>query len=148
MINPGNHNAHVVLNDKGESCSFGHSELKGTPYVAVNFEIVDGDEAGHRIEWRGYFTDGSADRTIQALRTAGFDSTDLTTYPAQKPDALVSLSVEHEEYNGNVRARVAWVNRPKSGDSKGGVMDANALRVFAAQMKAKLAAPAKEKAPF
>jgi len=118
---------------------FGASKNKGTKQVVLNMEIVEGDYAGSRLAWFGYFTQDSADRTIEALRLVGFKGDDLATLPTQKLGQRVSIVVEEEEYDGKVRSKIAWINRLGGGGMKlERTMDANELRLFAAQLKARV----------
>jgi hypothetical protein len=122
---------------------FGTSSLKKTPQVVVNFEIVGGEYAGHRVPWVGFFSEKTATRTIEALRYMGFKGDDLMDALAQQLNNQVTIVVEHNSYadkeTGELKtnARVAWVN--KTGAS-GGMqlkepMKTNELRTFAAKMK-------------
>ena len=83
----------------------------GTEQVAVVFEVVeDGEFQGERIAWFGFFTEATAERTIQALRVCGWtgdDLGDLSGFDANE----VELVVEHEEYQGKTTAKVKWVNK-------------------------------------
>jgi len=83
----------------------------GTEQVAVTFEVVeDGEFQGERIAWFGFFTEATAERTIQALRVCGWtgdDLSDLSGFDANE----VELVVEHEEYQGKTTAKVKWVNK-------------------------------------
>jgi hypothetical protein len=119
---------------------FGKSPEKGTPQVVVAVEILEGEESGRVLTWFGYFTDKTADRTLEALRFLGFKGEDLTTLPSQPLDQKVEIIVRHEDYNGKTQARIAWINRPGGGGFKlDKPMPANDLRMFAASLKGRLA---------
>lgn len=117
------------------SFDFGKA-AKGTEQVAVEFEILDGPEAGRCLTWFGFFTEATTERTIESLRYAGWQGDDITTLDGLG-SRRVSLVVEHESYNGKVIAKVQWVNR------FGGMgvvklkqpMDEKQKRQFAAKMK-------------
>jgi hypothetical protein len=120
---------------------FGESKNKGTPQVVVNFEIVsEGEQAGRRIAWIGYFPPDNQDvsrRTVESLRYCGFTGNDLATAVTQTLDKKVQIVIDHEQYDGKTRAKVQWVNRAGGGAyrlTEG--MKGDALRRFAAQMKA------------
>lgn len=141
LVHEGFHNA-VAVRVEGEDGShiarFGEAS-NGTKQVLVYFEILDGDAAGQRLPWFGYFTEGSWKRTIESLRYCGFKGDDLATLDEQELDQRVSIQVEHEEReteNGTrVLARIAWVNRVGGSTIKlKKPMDANDLRKFAASM--------------
>lgn len=115
----------------------------GKEQVAVEFTFTD--PPGQRLTWFGFFTDGTFDRTIESLRACGWKGNDLSEF--SHPDGAlpagmeneVELVVEHEEYEGKVRARIAWVN------SGGGLalktaLDEGQARAFAARMKGRIAA--------
>lgn len=131
----------VSVDGRELSVQFGRSKLKGTPQVAVLFAILDdGPHKGRRLTWMGYFTEDAVDRTVDALRYCGFKGDELAALPTQKLDQEVSITVEHEEYDGKTRAKIAWVNAAGGG---GGMKMANPmnegdLRRFSAQFKSKV----------
>lgn len=145
MLRPGAYAAVVVpvMTDYGElTAQFGKSKTKQTPQVAVTFEVLRGPDAGQRISWMGYFTDNTTDRTLDALRICGFTGEDLDKFCDQRPTNEVQIVVENEEFEGKVRAKVAWVNDPNRGN---GIKLADPLRdgdlrKFGAQFKSKLKA--------
>ncbi len=84
---------------------------KGTEQLSVLFEVVEGPNAREVITWYGYFTDGTAKRTIESLRAAGWTGDDLAALTVADLPVTVQLVVEHEEdERGAKRARVRWVN--------------------------------------
>lgn len=106
----------------------------GTKQVAVEFQIIDGSYAGHSITWFGYFTEKTWKRTCEALRYCGWKGDDLTNLGSLNQE--VNIVIEHEEYDGKLRAKVAWVNRPGAGQVKlSDPMSDAELRQFAAQMR-------------
>lgn len=140
LLPPGTYNAVAALikTEAGEDTyiQFGHSKEKGTPQACINFEITDGDYAGHRIAWVGFFTEKTTKRAFETLRLCGWKGDDLMGALAQELTNLVSIVVDHEEWNGKVRAKVQWVNKPGGGGMRINTMNANDLRSFAASMKA------------
>lgn len=131
-----------VTTDFGRmSVQFGTSSKKGTQQCAVCFEILRGPQAGQKVTWIGYFTDATIERTLNALRICGFEGDDVSSFPGQSPENEVSIVVEHEEYDGKVRVKVAWVNEPGGGGMKmANPFDDKALRKFGAQLKGTLKA--------
>jgi len=125
---------------KDVSIQFGTSKTKGTRQAYVAFEIIRGPQAGVKIGWFGFFTDNTTDRTLKALRVCGFVGDDLATFPAQRPENEAEIVIDHEEYNGETRAKVQWVNEPgRSGNfAMENALDAKALREFGASLRAKL----------
>jgi hypothetical protein len=82
----------------------------GTEQVVVDFEIQEGEFKGQHASWRGFFTDGTQERTLKSLERAGWDGKDLV-----RLDGLgskdVNITIEHEENNEGKRFhKVAWVN--------------------------------------
>jgi hypothetical protein len=146
MLNKGIYAAVVVPveTESGETaCQFGHSSQKGTPQVAVCFEVLRGPDAGKRMSWIGYLTEKAEERAFKTLRLCGFEGDDLGAFADQRPTNEVQIDVQEErDDQGRIRARIAWVNDPSFG---GGMKMANALagaelRKFGAQFKSKLKA--------
>jgi hypothetical protein len=110
----------------------------GTMQVVLHFEITDGEFRGRRLPWFGYFTDDSWTRTMDSLEIAGFEGDDVEQFAKQEVDKLVSITVDHNEYEGKTRARVAWVNKPGGGVVKvSNPLDSKGLRLLASKLKAK-----------
>ena len=92
---------------KPESYQWCYSS-KGTKAICVRFEILDGDDAGTYINWYGYFSEKTWERTVESLKYMGFKGTDLTELGELQE--MVSLEVINEEYNGKNQSKVKWVN--------------------------------------
>jgi hypothetical protein len=118
---------------------------KGTPQVVVAFNILDEGAAEKALTWYGYFTDATADRTLESLKHMGFEGDDITILDGLGRNE-VSLVVEDEEYEGQTHARVRWVNKA-GGLAVKQPLQADKLRAFAAEMKAKLRAGGVKPAP-
>lgn len=125
-----------VHTDDGEVwVQFGETK-DGSPQVAVQFAILDGPHAGRRCTWFGFFTEKSIKRTIESLRFCGFKGDDLAKLPFQPISQEVSITVEHNEWDGKTSARVAWVNAPGGGGVKlEKPMSKDQLRLFGAKLK-------------
>lgn len=109
----------------------------GTEGVAVEFEITKGDHAGHRMLWTGYLTDKTIDRTMDSLRYMGWKSDDLLdTMSVGVLLDEVELDCAPEEYEGKLRTRIQWVNKPGLGKLQG-ALDQTAAKLLAARLKAK-----------
>jgi hypothetical protein len=113
----------------------------GKEQIGVQFELQD--PPGQRMTWYGFFTDGTFDRTIEALRACGWTGSDLSEFGGETLpagfDQEVELVVKHEEYNGKISARIAFVN------SGGGLamkeaLDPTQAKSFAARMKGRILA--------
>lgn len=80
----------------------------GTEQVAVLFKL----ETGSTLTWYGYLTEKAAERTMNALITCGVS--DLETLEGLGSDE-VDVTVERDEYQGKVSAKIAWINPLGSG---------------------------------
>src|SRR4051812_22051672 len=93
---------------------FGESS-KNTEQIAVQFEITEGDEKGRTLTWYGYFTDKTAERTLESMRFMGWTGDD-PTHPDNLNANEVEIVVEPEEYTNDkgetkIQSRIRWVNR-------------------------------------
>lgn len=92
---------------------FGRSE-GGNEQIALTFALVDeeGRPTDTTIDWVGTFAEGKATEiTMKALRTCGWSTDsvdDLTGIDANE----VELDVQWDEYKGERRLRVKWINKP------------------------------------
>jgi len=109
-----------------------------TVQVGMTFEILDGEYSGHRLPWYGYWTKNSWERTVQSLRYCGFTGNDLMDLNNQDLSNEVSVKVEHEDYDGETYARIAWVNQGHSGVRMANPMSIDELRMFSARMQSGL----------
>jgi hypothetical protein len=105
-----------------------------TEQIAVRFEILDGEFAGHFITWFGYFSDAARDRTMEALRTCGWNGDDILALTGMG-SCKVSLVIEDEHYQGKTHSKVRWVNRLGGGVKMASTMDEARRRLFAARMR-------------
>lgn len=114
----------------------------GKEQIAIMFERVD---TGERINWYGYFTDGTIDRTIESLQYIGWTGSDLSEFLGGLPagcDHEVDIVVEEEEdaRDGTMRAKVRWINRAGSGVAIKDRLTDDQARSFAARMRSKIGA--------
>jgi hypothetical protein len=128
---------------KAVFCSFGISENNNNQ-MAIAFEIVEpAEHAGETISWLGFFTDKTTERTIESLQHLGWKGDDLCELEelddvacARVLPEQVSIVCEPEEYNGNMRLRVKWVNKPGAGRlTFRQPLTGQGLKAFAAQMR-------------
>ena len=109
----------------------------GTEQVAVEIILLEGPGAGSRLTWYGYFnSDANIERAVESLRLLGWQGNDLDALDGLGSTEVFAV-IGHEEYNGEWRARVKWIN------DMGGValshrFDAHQARSFAARMKGKV----------
>ncbi len=160
MIPAGTYPAVVVpVEVDGEmvSIQWGPASQNSPLSAAVAFEILSGQHAGQTITAFLHFSTevkpgsktgkSQMDRSIESLRYCGFTGDDIDQFFSQNPENEVSITVEHEEYQGKTRAKVAWINKPGGG---GGFvlqkrMAPTDLKKMAARMKSKIkAAPVYE----
>jgi hypothetical protein len=83
----------------------------GTEQVVVGFELVaEGDFKGRRVSWRGYFTDATAERTLESLESAGWDGTSLKRLDGLGSRPCVLVIEDEEGSDGKIYSKVQWVN--------------------------------------
>lgn len=131
--------------------ALGHSS-NGNEQVAVLFEITQGEHQGRTITWFGFFTDKTAERTLDSLRHCGWDGDDFVNLTGLDANE-VELVIAEEEYQGKFHDRVQWVNRPASLSLKAQMNSAQMaefaqrMRGFAVQHRQKYGAGAPRQAP-
>lgn len=117
----------------------------GKEQIGILFEVVEGESAGEVVTWRGYFTEKTAQRTIESLRHCGWQGDDLSTLTVDDLPANVQIVVDEEEYDGSTYTRVKWVNRLGAGLAMKSAMDASSAKSFAARFRGLCAATPKQK---
>lgn len=122
------------------SAVLSESSKNKTPQVVVTFEITTAEHAGTKIDWFGFLTDKTTERTIESLRYAGWKGADLSDLSDLERDdtPVVALVVEHEEYEGKTRAKVQWVNR--EGGRGAAALPAAQAKAIAEKMRGAIAA--------
>ena len=143
LVSQGNYRAvaRQMQTDEGLVWAQFSQPKNGTTQVVISFEILDGMWAGRKVAWFGSFSEKAYERTLQALRYCGMKGDDLMTLPDQVLDQEVSIVVEHNEWEGKVTARVAWVNEPGGGGLRlKNPLSKDALRHLAGQMKSRVKA--------
>ena len=98
MLLPGTYRARAI--DWG----LGTTASKSTPYTWVKLAV--GNE---EIDWQGWLSDRSVERTFEALRKLGWTGDDVAVIDALPTE--VEIVIEHEEYQGRQFPRVRWINR-------------------------------------
>lgn len=124
---------------KAVEAVLGKSSKKGTPQVAVKFELLD--LPGQSITWFGYLSDAAFDITMRGLDACGFkgnDLADLSSITGEDAPEVV-LVVDHEEYEGKWSARVKFINAA-GGPALQGALSPDEARLFAAKLKGKVVA--------
>lgn len=112
--------------------AWGLGETNGKETIAVQFEILTPDAEANHMTWYGFFTEKAWERTIDALRYCGWEGNDLADLAGLDKNE-VELVVDDEDYQGNMVAKIKWINRlgvalkaPLTGDN---------LKGFAARMR-------------
>lgn len=118
---------------KGRAASWGlgHSE-KGTPQIAIELQVTEGDLIGESITLYGAFTDAAHPYTFKTMRTLGWEGDDLGDLTGIDKNE-VSFVVAEEEYNGERKLKVKGVY--PLGVALKNPMTPEQTRAFAAQMK-------------
>jgi hypothetical protein len=137
MIQPGTHRARALSGGLGYTSG-------GKEQVGIDFQIVAGEHEGEHISWWGYFTDKTVDKTIEALRTCGWegdDLCDLTGIEINEVDLVVQFKEYTDKKTGEVRdgVEVRWINRA-SGLQMRDKMDSGQAAAFAAKMRGRVVA--------
>jgi hypothetical protein len=126
---------------------FGRSS-KGNAQIAVEFDILGTNDetaeevsTGETITWIGTFSDNTTMRTIESLLHCGWqgeDPADLNDKPASSElPTVVELVCEPDTWDGEVKLKVQWVNKPGRGRFVfKEAMSEGDLRAFGAQLRA------------
>lgn len=127
---------------KARAAEFAYGKSGGKECIAVRFEFVGGPHDGKSIQWFGYFTEKTEERTLESLRHAGWVGADIVNLDGLGTTE-VELVIGDEEYEGKVRSKVQWVNRASRVTIKD-QLDSSALQSFAARMRGKAVASAQK----
>jgi hypothetical protein len=90
---------------------FGKTDA-GTDYFGVRFKTLIDDGPTGEITGFFYMTEKSAEYTVQKVRAMGYegdDLRDLAKVPPILQGRMVKITVEHREYQGEMRDSVASV---------------------------------------
>jgi hypothetical protein len=146
-IKPGNYKARAVASECGIA-------QNGNPFLKVTFQLEDGE----RIDWFGRpSTPKGEEYMVKDLRTLGYAGSDPEELHAKNSDDLatllpneVSLKIEDDEWNGNVRSRVRYINSATRELPAGGGLFSSMKAAFAANPAGGKAAakPAGKPAPL
>jgi hypothetical protein len=81
---------------------------KGSRYIKLPCEVIDGEHAGKRIVWMGYLTEKAYENTEKALAEAFGDQWTWTNIPFAGKEC--SIVAEEEEYNGKKQIKAKYLN--------------------------------------
>ena len=88
-----------------KTAEFGESE-KGTPFVQILFE----NQSGQSITGWLYLSEAALAGSVKTLRNAFAFDGNFETLPGQLVGKPCSVTTEFEEYNGQERLKVKWIN--------------------------------------
>ena len=115
--------------------------------VVIGFELTDPADydCGTFITYFGSTSDAALEHTVKALGVCGWQGDDMSELPGLAEQGIlaevVSLVVDHEEFEGKWRAKVKWVNSPGGGKIKiERPLDGDGLADFGARMKSRIRA--------
>lgn len=135
---------HPAGDFRAEILDHGFSETQsGTPQFVVKFRT-------EHDTINGYFamTDRAIEHTIKKIRAMGYEGDDLSDLEdgALLRGLFCSIQVTHDTYNGQVSAKVGWVNPDgyTPGVKKSAAAAANAKRFNSLLKKIPAGTPAKE----
>jgi hypothetical protein len=112
----------------------------GTRFVRVPVTITEaGAQNGKTINWYGYLTEKTQDRTIEALEHCFGQNWDWEKINWEGTE--VSVVVEQDDYNGKTSFKAKWLNNPNVARSDKDPVQTEAEK---AEAKAKAAEIAKE----
>lgn len=111
---------------------------QGHTQIAVAFAILDGEHAGRTLTWFGHFTEKTVDRTLDSLRHCGWDGDDPSDLTGLDRNE-VQLVIDDEEYNGQTRTKIQFVNR-LGGLALKDQLSPDEVRAFAARLRGRAVA--------
>jgi len=87
----------------------------GTDFIRLPLLIDDpaSDQHGREIVWQGWLSEKAAARTAKALDEAFGREWDISSLSSGKSPFLnqrCKITVEAEEYNGEARFKIKWIN--------------------------------------
>ena len=106
----------------------------GTEQVGMRVVIADGELAGQEVTWYGYFTDAAEARTLEALKIAGWDGSNVIDLPGLGSTEFELTLEEETDEKGKTYLRPTFINR--IGVAMRNKMDDAQKRSFAARMQA------------
>lgn len=129
---------------RAKEWDFGVSS-NGNEQIAILFVITQGEHAGKTRTWYGSFSDAAIDRTLDSMRHCGWDGDSLATVDDLSNNE-VEIVIEEEEYQGKVREKVKWVNKPASLKLQN-QLTGTARDAFASKLRGKVVAHKKKYGP-
>jgi len=127
----------VKVQGRAREWALGHAD-NGTEQIGILFDYSDENGEPNKITYYGYFTESTADRTIESMRYCGWEGDDFGQLDGLDRNE-VELVIEDETYQGKTRRKIQWVNRLASVALKR-PMDAQQIAAFAAKMRGRAVA--------
>lgn len=109
--------------------------------ISVRFAFKDENGANQGMTWFGSFTEGALKHTLKALRAMGWcgsDPVELDGNGGGLDTNEVELVLRREEYNGETRTKIAFVNAIGGGLILGTPLDPAGKAKFRADMKGRI----------
>jgi len=132
------------------AATFSEPTASGNFQIAVPMEVTQGEHAGERIAWIATFHTtidkkgkNGIDRIIESLQAMGWRGDELMEL-AEIDDARamqlmpdeVEIVCDLDEYNGEWKLKVKWVNKPGAGRfAFKETLSGSGLKAFSAQMR-------------
>jgi len=127
---------------KAQCNAYEYAESKtGKTHIACRFEI-SADDGKKYINWMGFFTEKTRERTFESLRYMGWNGKSLSELGPM--NLHVELDVVNEEWEGREHSKVAWVNSAKGGLKSAKKLSEDEVRQFAASMQRHIKAVVEE----
>lgn len=82
----------------------------GTEQIGVSLEVVEGPHTGQILNWYGFFTEATEERTIKSMRYLGWKGTAVSKMETMYEGRAHAVVEHDEDQNGVVRAKVQWIN--------------------------------------
>lgn len=87
----------------------------GTEQIGLACEVTEGDRKGRQYPWIGPLNDqANIERAMRTLVYAGWDGVTFDEKLTGLGSKDVMLTLEEDEYQGEKRERVAWIDDPDS----------------------------------
>jgi len=94
---------------RATAIKFGYTS-NSTEQAAISLEITEGEAQGESIAYYAYFSEKAQGYSIAALRALGWTGDDLSAVEIADLPSEVQIVVDSEEYKGETRQKVKWVN--------------------------------------
>lgn len=101
---PGSYPARAVEHKLGEGANGGEQ-------VVVTFELTQGEHKGQRINWRGFFTEKTVERTLESLEYCGWDGESIAKLSGLGSKEVEIVLENEEGQDQKTYLRVRWVNK-------------------------------------